>query len=74
MATNFQSSLALPFSISSLVKAAMYLTLCIALFSSGHRSRALRLSGAEEAELGVEGAGLAGAGAWLCGGGMMWPR
>ena len=38
MATNFQSSLALLFSISSLVKAAMYLTLWIALFSSGHLS------------------------------------
>ena len=38
MATNFQSSFALLFSISSFVKAAMYLTLWIALFSSGHLS------------------------------------
>ena len=39
IATNFQSSLALLLSISSLVKAAMYLTLWMALFSSGHLGR-----------------------------------
>ena len=48
IATNFQSSLALLFSISSLVNAAMYLTLWMARLSSGHLSLADRLRGGEE--------------------------
>ena len=57
IATNFQSSLALLFSISSLVKAAMYLTLWMALLSSGHRSLADRLRGGRGGGLGGAGGG-----------------